>query len=374
MTTPPLQVRVDATLQRIIVGFRLVSAVWITVLGIVGVVSWEADVRVVVGALAMVWAWTLLTFVALRAGWLESLLWLVVDLVVAMVVVALDAFDGATQGSFVGGFPTASVLLWGYTYRIPGGVGAGLAISAAIAVSESNLTGNITNSVLYIAVGGVAAWAFQVLRNSELGRLRAEAELEEERGARIRSEERAEVAAHLHDSVLQTLALIQKGSADASEVRHLARVQERELRAWLLGAREGGETMVGALEAACSEIERRLGVAVDLVAVGDRGLDDRLQAMVAAAAESVMNAAKHSGVETISVYAEAGGDPVQVYVRDRGVGFEPDAVGSDRRGLAESVMGRMERHGGSAEISSSPGSGTEVRLSMPVHRDGERVG
>ncbi|HEX6146848.1 MAG TPA: ATP-binding protein [Acidimicrobiia bacterium] len=374
MTTPPLQVRVDATLQRIIVGFRLVSAVWITVLGIVGVVSWEADVRVVVGALAMVWAWTLLTFVALRAGWLESLLWLVVDLAVAMVVVALDAFDGATQGSFVGGFPTASVLLWGYTYRIPGGVGAGLAISAAIAVSESNLTGNITNSVLYIAVGGVAAWAFQVLRNSELGRLRAEAELEEERGARIRSEERAEVAAHLHDSVLQTLALIQKGSADASEVRHLARVQERELRAWLLGAREGGETMVGALEAACSEIERRLGVAVDLVAVGDRGLDDRLQAMVAAAAESVMNAAKHSGVETISVYAEAGGDPVQVYVRDRGVGFEPGAVGSDRRGLAESVMGRMERHGGSAEISSSPGSGTEVRLSMPVHRDGERVG
>jgi signal transduction histidine kinase len=168
---------------------------------------------------------------ALRAGWLESLLWLLVNLTVAMVVVALDAFDGATQGSFVGGFPTASVLLWGYSYRIPGGVGSGLAISAAIAVSESNLTGNITNSVLYIAVGGVAAWAFQVLRNSELGRLRAEAELEEERGARIRSEERAEVAAHLHDSVLQTLALIQKGSADASEVRHLARVQERELRA-----------------------------------------------------------------------------------------------------------------------------------------------
>jgi signal transduction histidine kinase len=228
--------------------------------------------------------------------------------------------------------------------------------------------------VLYVAVGGVAAWAFQVLRNSELGRLRAEAELEEERGARIRSEERAEVAAHLHDSVLQTLALIQKGSADASEVRHLARVQERELRAWLLGARVGGDTMVGALEAACSEIERRLGVAVDLVAVGDRGLDDHLQAVVAAATESVMNAAKHSGVETISVYAEAGGDPVQVYVRDRGVGFEPEAVGSDRRGLAESVKGRMERHGGSAEISSSPGSGTEVRLSMPVHNDGERVG
>lgn len=365
MTTPPLQVRVDATLQRIIVGFRLVSAVWITVLGIIGVVSWEADVRVVIGALALVWAWTLLTFGALRAGWLESLPWLIADLAVAMVVVALDAFDGATQGSFVGGFPTASVLLWGYAHRIPGGVGSGLAVSVAIAISESNLTGNITNSVLYVAVGGVAAWAFEVLRNSELGRLRAEAALEEERGARIRSEERAEVAAHLHDSVLQTLALIQKGSTDPSAVRNLARVQERELRSWLLGTANPHETVIGALEAACSEIEKRSGVAVELVAVGDRDLGEQTRALVGAARESVMNAARHAGVEKVSVYAEADGDSMRIFVRDRGVGFDPSSVAADRRGIAESVRGRMERHGGSVEIVSS-GAGTEVRLLMPV--------
>ena len=370
MNIPPPQVRVDATLQRIIVGFRLVAAVWITVLGIIGVVSWEADTGVVVGALALVWVWTGLTYWAMRAGHLESLLWLIADLAVAVLVVASDAIDGATQGSFVGGYPTTSVLLWGYAYRIPGGIGSAAVVSVAVAVSESDLTGNIATSVLYLAVGGVGAWAFEVLRSSERRRLRAEAELEEERGARIRSEERAEVAAHLHDSVLQTLALIQKGSTDAPEVRNLARVQERELRAWLLGAGDPEETVIGALEAACSEIEKRFGVAVELVSVGDRRLDDHLKALVGAASESVMNAAKHARVENVSVYAEAGADPVQVYVRDRGVGFDLSVVGDDRRGLAESVKGRMERHGGSVEIVSNLGSGTEVRLSMPAPADG----
>ncbi|MGH8872628.1 MAG: sensor histidine kinase [Acidimicrobiia bacterium] len=365
MTTPPSEVRVDATLLRIIVGFRLVSAVWITVLGIIGVVSWEADTGVVVVTLALVWVWTVLTFAGMRAGWLESPVWLIVDLAVAVVVVAFDAIDGATQGSFVGGFPMASVLLWAYAYRIPGGIGSAVVISVAIVVSESDLTGNIATSVLYLAVGGVAAWAFEVLRSSERGRLRAEAELEEERAARIRSEERAEVAAHLHDSVLQTLALIQKGSTDPSEVRNLARVQERELRSWLLGTGDPEETVIGALEAACSEIEKRLGVAVELVAVGDRDLDEHLRALVGAAGESVMNAAKHARVEKVSVYAEADGDSVRVFVRDRGVGFDPATVGADRRGIAESVRGRMERHGGSMEIVSSE-TGTEVRLTMPL--------
>ncbi|MGH8915399.1 MAG: sensor histidine kinase [Acidimicrobiia bacterium] len=364
MTNPPSEVPVEGTLHRIIVGFRLVTAVWITVLGIIGVVSWEADPVVVFGTLALVWVWTGLTYWVMRAGRLASLIWLIADLAVAVVVVVADAIDGATQGTFVGGYPMTSVLLWGFSYRIPGGIGAAAVVT--IAVSQSDLTRNIGNVVLYLVVGGVAAWAFEVLRSSERRRLRAEAELEQERGARIRSEERADVAAHLHDSVLQTLALIQKGSTDPSEVRNLARVQERELRTWLLGAGDSDETVVGALEAACSEIEKRLGVGVELVAVGDRRLDDHLKALVGAATESVMNAAKHARVETISVYAEAGADPVEVYIRDRGVGFDPATIGDDRRGLAESVKGRMERHGGSVEIVSSAGSGTEVRLRMPA--------
>jgi signal transduction histidine kinase len=372
VTTSAIDTRVDATLLRIIVGFRLVAAVWITVLGVISVVSQEARVGVVGGAVALVWLWTGLTFWALRSGRIQSLAWLVADLAVAVVVVAADAFSDATQGTFVGGYPMTAVLLWGYAYRIPGGMGAGLVVTSAIAFSTSSLATRIGNAVLYIAVGGVAAWAFQVLRDNELKRLQAEADLEEERAARVRSEERADVAAHLHDSVLQTLALIQKGSTDAVEVRNLARVQERELRDWLLGGRDPESTLVGAMEAACADIEKRSGVGVELVAVGDRGLDDHFKALVAAARESVMNAAKHSGVEQVSVYVEAEGDPVQVFVRDRGVGFDVAKVPDDRRGLADSVLGRIERHGGSVEIVSSPGAGTEIRLRMPSSTEGDR--
>lgn len=353
-------------------GVRLVTAVWVTVLGVVAVTSWEARVEVVVAAVAVVWVWSALTLGALRVGRLASLPWLIADLLVAILVVVLDSIDDATQGGFVGGYPMTAVLLWGYAHRIPGGLGSAAVISAVIVtLGASDLPGSISTVVLYLAVGGVAAWAFEGLRSSELGRLAAEAELEEERAARIRSEERAEVAAHLHDSVLQTLTLIQKGSTDPSEVRNLARVQERELRGWLLGVTSSEETVVGALEAACSEIEKRLGVAVELVSVGDRRLNEQLSALVGAAGESIMNAAKHAHVETISVYVDADANPVQVFVRDRGIGFDPSVVGEDRRGLSESVIGRTKRHGGSAEIVSAIGSGTEVRLTMPVVADSE---
>jgi len=363
-------VRVDATLQRIIVGFRLVTAVWITVLGIIAVVSWDARPEVVISAVAVAWVWTALTFAALRAGRLGSWPWLIADLVVAILVLLSDGIDGGAHGGFAGGYPMTSVLLWGYAHRIPGGLGSAAVISTAIlTVGDSGLASSVVTVVLYLAVGGVAAWAFQVLRISELGRLRAEAELEEEHAARIRFEERADVAAHLHDSVLQTLALIQKGSTDPAEVRSLARVQERELRSWLLGANDTEGTLVGALEAACSAIEKRLGVAVELVSVGDRRLDDHLAALVGAASESVMNAAKHGQVEQVSVYLDANADPVQVFVRDRGIGFDPRSVSGDRRGLSESVVARTKRHGGSVEVVSTVGTGTEVRLSMPVSPD-----
>ena len=369
MTTPATEMRVDATLLRIIVGFRLVTAIWVTVLGAISVVSWDARTEIVFGVVALVWIWTGLTFWALRSGKIQSLAWLIADLVVAIVVVVSDSLAEATQGTFVGGYPMTAVLLWGYAYRIPGGLGSGAAIAVTLVLTQTSLAGRIGNSVLYVAVGGVAAWAFQALRDNERRRLQAEADLEDERAARIRSEERADVAAHLHDSVLQTLALIQKGSSDSNEVRNLARVQERELRDWLLGGSDPETAFVGALEAVCADVEKRFGVGVELVAVGDRLLDDHLKALVAAAGESLINAAKHSGVDQVSVYAEASADPVQVFVRDRGVGFDPGAIGDDRRGLVESVRGRMERHGGTVEIVSTPGSGTEVRLTMPAPVD-----
>jgi signal transduction histidine kinase len=198
----------------------------------------------------------------------------------------------------------------------------------------------------------VAPWGWRLIR-----------ERDEERAARVREQERADFAARVHDSVLQTLTLIQKEPADA---RKLARRQERELRAWLYPEREAPATgtLAAAIESAAAEIEELHGVRVELVRTGDAPLDERVSALVLAAREAMANAARHAGVEEVSVFVDAGEDGVSVYVRDRGAGFDPDAVATDRRGLAESIRGRMERVGGSARIVSAPGAGTEVELEL----------
>ena len=189
--------------------------------------------------------------------------------------------------------------------------------------------------------------------------------LRDERNERIRSQERAEVAAHLHDSVLQTLALVQKRADDPRAVATLARRQERELRSWLSGAPEArpDECLADALRAAAAEIEEAHGVPIEVIAVGDHDLDERHRALVAAAREALANAVRHSASdEPIALYIEVAGGRTEVFVRDRGQGFDADAIPEDRRGVRESIMGRMARHGGSAAVHSTPGEGTEVEL------------
>ena len=168
-----------------------------------------------------------------------------------------------------------------------------------------------------------------------------------ERAARIRSQERAEVAAHLHDSVLQTLALVQKRADDPREVAALARRQERELRAWLNNTRPAGTaTLAGALEAAAAEVENDHHVPIEVVTVGDGPLDERAGALVAATREALVNASKFAGPEPIALYAEVEDGRAEVFVRDRGPGFDPEAAPADRRGVRDSIIARMERHGG----------------------------
>jgi len=191
------------------------------------------------------------------------------------------------------------------------------------------------------------------------------AERSSERRARIRVEERAEVAAHLHDSVLQTLALIQRHADSPREVNRLARGQERELRSWLYGhAGEDSATFGGALERAVADIESSYDVQVQSVVVGDAPVEERLAAVVQASHEAMRNAARHARVEDVSLYAEIEAEGVTVFVRDRGIGFDQDGIAEDRRGVRHSIVGRMARHGGSARITSTPGSGTEVELRM----------
>ncbi len=183
-----------------------------------------------------------------------------------------------------------------------------------------------------------------------------------ERTERIRSQERAEVAAHLHDSVLQTLALVQRRADDPRAVATLARRQERELRAWLNGTPNGAATLAAALRAAAAEVEEAHRTEIEVVTVGDRDLSPAVEAIAAAAREALTNAAKFAPDTGISLFAEIGPEHVEVFVRDRGPGFDMAAVPADRRGLRESITARLQRHGGRAAIHTAPGQGTEVEL------------
>jgi signal transduction histidine kinase len=198
--------------------------------------------------------------------------------------------------------------------------------------------------------------------------MRMATQLADERGERIRSQERADIAAHLHDSVLQTLALIQRNAEAPREVVRLARGQERELRTLLYGSRQASGQLAELLRTIAGEVEDAYAVKVDVVCVGDVAVDDDLAALAAAAREALVNAAKHAGVADVSLYAEVEPGEVSAYVKDRGVGFDPDDVADDRQGLRASIQGRMERHGGAARVRSQAGEGTEVELRIPRGR------
>ncbi|HYZ93076.1 MAG TPA: PspC domain-containing protein [Actinomycetota bacterium] len=191
-------------------------------------------------------------------------------------------------------------------------------------------------------------------------------QLGSERRDRIRSEERSELAAHLHDSVLQTLALIQRNAGNPRKMASLARRQERELRSWLYGHPSADlrrlDTFVEAVEA----IEQEHEVTIDTIVVGEFPQDERTEAVVLALREAATNAARHSGAEEISIYVEREADEISAYVRDRGKGFDPETVPENRRGIADSIRARIERQGGTVTITSAPGEGCEVQITMPL--------
>lgn len=231
----------------------------------------------------------------------------------------------------------------------------GLALFGSAAVPD---LGSTVLAVIVTGVGVTLVFGPWMWRMAE--------DLGTERRERIRQEERAEMAAHLHDSVLQTLALIQR-TDDSRRMVTLARAQERELRKWLYERvpDSEGERLSDALQAAADRIEADFDIPVEVVTVGDAPLDDRMRALAGAAGEALTNAAKHAGVSRISLFAEATDLQAEVFVTDQGTGFDVNGVNGDRRGIADSIIGRMDRHGGRAEIHSEPGEGTEVHLSMP---------
>ena len=244
-------------------------------------------------------------------------------------------------------------------------VGLGLTILGLVGllVQGTNLTElwQVAGAVLAALVGVVvlsAPWILRLWSNLRL-----------EQAARIRATERADIAAHLHDSVLQTLALIQRQSGDAATVARLARAQERQLRSYLYDEDARAGTLGAALTAAMGEVEDLHGVPVQLVVTGDRPMDAHLDALVKAVREATWNAVRHAS-PPVSTYVEVGPDAVEAFVRDHGAGFDLDTVPDDRAGVRESIIGRMERHGGTARIRRRA-DGTEVELRLPVGQPAE---
>lgn len=226
-------------------------------------------------------------------------------------------------------------------------------------------TGGFAGAAAVAVTASVIAAGVALLLGPRVARARREADAE--RAERVIAEERVAVAARLHDSVLQTLALIQRKAGDPRAVVALARAQERDLRSWLFGDDASpGSSLRAALDAVAAEVEAAHGVPVEVVLVGDAPLDDGLTALVRATREATLNAARHSGAPVVDVYAEVDRRQVEVFVRDRGVGFDPGAVPADRLGLKGSVIGRVERHGGTASVRTAPGEGTEVHLTMDL--------
>lgn len=242
--------------------------------------------------------------------------------------------------------------------RLAGGLllfGLGISWILAAQIGVADLPGVLAATLALLG-------AILVVAAPWLHQLRLKVRTAEEQ--RLRAEAKADLAAHLHDSVLQTLTLIQRQATDATAVASLARRQERELRTWLYGEPVKSQRFKGYLEQLVDDVEGRFPITVEQVCVGDAELDEASEALLLAVREAVTNAAKHSQAERVDIYAEVEPERVEVYVRDRGIGFDLGAIPADRMGVRESIHARMERHGGSVTFRSAPGEGTEVRLEM----------
>ena len=289
-------------------------------------------------------------------------------------------FGFIDQIVFPVGFVLTGFLIAWSRQQEEGGVSAVIRIVIGVAVAGAGLLTVIATSLSFIdavqllivavaMVGGVAlVVAPSIIRIGQ--------DFDIERQERVRADERARMAAHLHDSVLQTLTLIQRNAGDPQRTAAIARQQERELRHWLYGndpVRPGTTRLDPALQEVANRVEEHHGVKVEVVTVGDNeDLEpEAIEGLVAATQEAVTNAAKHAGVSKVDVFAERRPEAIEVFVRDAGVGFDPASVNGDRQGIRSSIIDRMERHGGSASVHSEPGMGTEVELIQPLQAAGE---
>lgn len=365
--------RVARSIDRVVLGYRGVGVAWAGAVATAHTAAGDAPPVVAFGVVALAAAWTLAVLVLRRRGRaLRTLGFLAADVAVAAATIAVPA--ALELPGVAGGYPFAAVLHAAALIGLRAGLAAAAALGALsagapLAIGRLVEPATVEVAVFYLASAGVIAWGGKEIRAAEERSRRAEA-------ARAVAEERAETAARLHDSVLQTLALIQRREDLPAEFRSLARAQEHDLRGWLFGGAPvggGPAAEAPAVREALSPAERLAALAreaeatspgtrVELVTVGTLPDEPAVRALVEAAGEAIRNAVAHARSERVDVYCEASGAEVACWVRDRGVGFDPDAVAAGRGGIAESIRARLARVEGVATLRTAPGQGCTWEL------------
>ncbi|MGF1667162.1 MAG: sensor histidine kinase [Acidimicrobiia bacterium] len=370
----------ESVLRRVAQGARLLGFGWWALLGLLTLLDRSAGApQWVMVSIGLAVAWGIATSVVYRTDPTLATSRLLVGGDLALAVFALTLGTALSAGTeltatalaqventYYGGMPILAVVVaairsrraaWVSAITLAGVTSGDLTLDA---VGNRAVLVPMSQIIVYMAGASIATWAIGVLRRADQ-RMRSTTE------ALARSTERTQIFEHLHDSVLQTLALIQKAADRPAEVTSLARRQERELREWLYGSerRDQGD-LADLIRRSASDVEDRYGVPVEVVVVGDLPTSPRVEAMVGAVREAAVNAAKHSGATQIALYVEVEADRVVAYVRDRGRGFDPGAVGPDRRGISDSIRARMQRVGGSASVRTGRERGTEWSLEAPL--------
>jgi signal transduction histidine kinase len=368
---------VETALRRAVILFRLLAVAWMAVMIAITVVSDPGASRPVIGATFLL----AVTGAIWSVGHLASdrpltSRYLAIEAVIGLVVALAPQLAGA-RDAFFGGYPMSVVVVFGFARGTWSGLVAAAVFVATQSVAFASdalsvpwLSDLLSLSVMAGVVAVVVGVGTRTLRMAELGRIEAEAALESERRRhavdQARLEERVAVADDLHDSLLQTVRVISHDASDPERVRSLARRQERELRSMIERMHGGGENGVAAgLREAAGDVEDLFGVTIDVVASGDAPLGDPARDLVRSAREAMVNAARHSGASTIDVTLEVRRGLAAVVVRDRGSGFDPGSEEQDGHGLA-ALRSRLEKLGGSVSVTSAPGQGSELVLSVPL--------
>ncbi len=353
-----------------VVVFRFLGWIWMTLLVVVTLIfNPPPRLWIVYAALILASLWTLLTWYMARQRpeAFAGPVWFTLDSLVMLAIGAASIASGADE-LFHGGMPLSYVFVGALWAGLPGSLIAAILLAIeqfAVHVVAGFGPVRAAGSIIFFIIAAIVGWTFDRLRDYDIARQRAEGQLAAEREAVAAHEARVELVNKLHDSVLQTLALIQR-SDDPARMAILARHQEAELRDWLYGNAplDGIDLLSTALKQAAARVETDFQIPVDVVTVGDHPVDERARAVIGAASEAMVNAAKHSGADRMSLYMEVEQDRLEVFITDQGKGFDPENIPADRKGLSESIRARVERVGGSVTVDSEPGEGTEVMLEL----------